>query len=820
MTTVKITGGTFDHSHFGDNIYHIYLSGQTADELFDFDAFAERVRERLQREASAYVQLDVEPMVSGIGTSLDADHQTLRDAISVERRIVIVAATGSGKTASLRYLASGAPEKEIRAYVELSRYRKLPAVSDLDCLLILIGEVMTDWSSAAKPPSIATLRRLLQERPTMLLFDGLNEVDPSIRGACLRAICDLAFAFEHCRVVFSTRPHGFDPPNGWSAFRLRELTDEQIVQFLRARADDAGVATVLDRFEIEGNPLLRVPLFLTYALRVAHRSPRKLLGSRTGIVAEYVSELFRDRRPLAADEDALTDVLARLAMRLQEVGQSIPLPEAIALLGGDGNLLAALSSSGFLHIDARYVRFWHHTIQEYFFAWGQRRRFARATMLLRREGVRRVLARRADEDALAFLPVVARDDELKTLMLAAVRANISLATRWADDLTIDGRAPEIVAMYLRRVKRRLRNTALYSRLSYERRTGAITAILMVDLIFMFGVADKLKTADALTRNVAVAYAIPWVLGLLLLHYLFTYRGCPDAARIAVHVRNVRSALIRDGVSSAFQTVTRSLFTGYELRQIALLAIRPEHVPEDPLQRLETSATPYLVVQLLGFDESSRAFDVLEAVVDAGAGNVYSRAALQAMLYRAIRDRKAAERLLALATHVWKHGGNWPFRRTAGHCLVALDPRFRPKLRLTRMAHGTLLLLGCAVFFLIFVMTTSGLSTAFLRARGSRADPFDAWAFLILALVPVCSVLMTACAALLRSRRIYGYNGLDAWPPWAYFVWGNIVGFLTSSGVISAIFLPHLMGIYRNGRGLDLVRVRQRVEGLTNEQLQN
>ncbi|HYI09055.1 MAG TPA: hypothetical protein VEK57_08275 [Thermoanaerobaculia bacterium] len=794
MTPVAVTGGTFNNAHLGDNnTYYVYTHGQTSDEPFDFDAYVESVCARLRNEAAEYVQLDVEPIVTSVAhPGAGREHRTLVDAASRERQMVVVGAAGSGKTSSLRYLAAmGAEDDELRIYIELSRYRKTPYFSDLDALLILVGEVINDWSAAARPPSIPTLRRVMAERPTMLLFDGLNEVDASIRDVCLRAVEDLAFTFEKCRIVLSTRPHGFEPPQKWSTFRLRELGDDQIAQFLRARADDATAAAVLERLHLDDNPLLRLPLFLTYAIRLVQRSEEgaaRLVRSRTSVVADYVAELFRDKRHGKMDEEEMTNVLSRLALTLQQVGQSLPLGEA----GESREMLSALAARGFLRVDARYVRFWHHTIQEYFYAEGQRRRFAAAKPWTRDWHMARALSRRPDEDALTFLPTGASERELKGMMRTASRVNVSLATRWADDLDLDGRAPDVVTSYLKAVKRRLRRTTVYSRVTHERQGIGVALFLyllwlVVGFLFVpvFGENDRQNALGVFLAGIA-------------LHYLLTYRGCTDAATIAGLTRKVRSEQVRAGLTAIFESIVRAPLASRDLREIGLTVMQPERETIDALDALQTSRAPYLTIQLLAFSEAPKASAVLHAVLEAGGGNLYSRAALLALLHRATRDREEADRLRTLARTIWMGSGDWLYRRVAGRCLQQLDPQLRMQCRWETAIRFIL-----ALAFGIAALYASFLTIVVLELKFNEYE--------VMLLVPfLCAAAIALYAWAVGTKRVYGYHGLDGLSPLRYFLMCTVGGWLTFSFLPLILVLPHAGRMRFNARGLDMTLVRQLV----------
>lgn len=61
MTSTTINGGVFIGAIGDKNTYIIYGQNETSDEPFDFGVYMNSVAERLRREASTHVQLDIEP---------------------------------------------------------------------------------------------------------------------------------------------------------------------------------------------------------------------------------------------------------------------------------------------------------------------------------------------------------------------------------------------------------------------------------------------------------------------------------------------------------------------------------------------------------------------------------------------------------------------------------------------------------------------------------------------------------------------------------------------------------------------------------------
>lgn len=792
-------------AHFGDNIYNVYAGGKTWDpgENFNFDDYVEATIERLREAASKHVVLDLEPMVVAVDRELRPAAATARvtDILKSDKPAAILGTAGSGKSASLRYLAAECSHHELRIYIELARYRKDSRYSPIDSLLVLIGEIVNNWAGGDAPPSLPLLRRIIKDkkRPVVLLLDGLNEVEATVRDECLRGILDLIDSY-HCRVVLGTRPHGFTPPAGWNIFRLREMNEQQVQMFLEAEADERTRMIIQRSLDLEDNPLLRLPLFLKYVITLIRESgsTEALPRSRTAIVSRYTRELLN--RDGEIDHDLNAELLSVLAIELQKVGQSLPRDEAEQLLArhfkrdaewADGQL-SMLAKRGLLAIDERYVRFFHHTIQEYFYAGGKRRAFfpekgAPRLILMARE-----LRRRSQEDALAFVAADATDAQMKTLLRVASRTNMSLGMRWADDLSTGKRAPEAIDFFLSRVQRRLDAIAVYSRLTYApRRLVAFVVMLVAASIAYAAYIDVVKADDGLwLLNVCVLGVI---IAIVAGHLLATYPGCDPAAEIFATVRNLRSSELRAAMEKQARAVMKNSFASFELRQLAASVIDTDFDP------LDLAVMPYIRIQLLGFSEDERAPAILQAVAEAAQGNVYSRIALQTMHRRAIRNRGEVERATKLASEVWNNTNlEWTYRCVAARCLRDLDPQFGTSSRSAMIARIALY----STLALVFV--TGWTFAAFLLGITSEGIS-------LLFLPPLVGGLIALVARMLGAKRVRGYYGGDGWHPLYYCLSATVLGFFTLTAIPVALFVFHLRRIRLNARGLDAGLVRKLVE---------
>jgi hypothetical protein len=195
------------------------------------------------------------------------------------------------------------------------------------------------------------------------------------------------------------------------------------------------------------------------------------------LVARYAAHLV----DLGRDLDQITRAqicvaLEMIAAMIQAAGTSIPLQQVdlgfkAAIAEGRFSLssveaVEVLLEKNLLVTDGRHIRFWHQALQEHFcarhFANGWRGRGDRTSQLLSKAG--RALASKSEEDTFAHLVAIVTEEEFRALFKAALRSNLSLAIRWADDLSCEQRWPQLVDSCANAVHLRVRRIAKAQRI--------------------------------------------------------------------------------------------------------------------------------------------------------------------------------------------------------------------------------------------------------------------------------------------------------------------------------------------------------------------
>ncbi|MBL8696608.1 MAG: SUMF1/EgtB/PvdO family nonheme iron enzyme [Planctomycetes bacterium] len=178
-------------------------------------------------------------------TLLTALHESIRQG---HRGLVIVGDPGAGKTTHLRRLAlwcaSGEtavlhlPDGTIPLFLPL-RFLESPDLAaperDARSLLPFLAREVGKLVPGA---TAAEVERLLTTNPTLLLFDGLDEVPSAARARIARAIEKLIQQFTKARSVVSCRIFGYADPSvrldgAFLDVEVAPLREEQSHQFVR-----------------------------------------------------------------------------------------------------------------------------------------------------------------------------------------------------------------------------------------------------------------------------------------------------------------------------------------------------------------------------------------------------------------------------------------------------------------------------------------------------------------------------------------------------------------------------------------------------------
>lgn len=665
------------------NIYNYYAdSGKIEETEIDLAAYRKHLKSQFAIWKERYTLLDVQPMVSVVGQDLQpllTIQIPVTQAVQEHERLIIIGDAGSGKTTSLHFIAqettedgsedSDAPNNPspVCVYIELGRFRMPPGMSPLQSLLVLVAETFYIGNASPQPPSLEAVYELLSNNQCLLLFDGLNEVQSELRSACAQAIDDLAQRYPDHRYVMTTRPHGFSPLQHWDVVALRELDDHQISEFL-TRYTDQDTARHLLQYVLDAqNSLLRLPLFLTFVLRMRDLPLSELqtrMKSRSGIIDMYVKYLIeRDtlEKHLALPDlrkDQIHTILSNLADQIQHTGQALPFQEAILSIFQHSSLTTQeierivnnLCERGILTTDSYYIRFWHHTIQEYFYAGTLVARWRNSGKPLKKppRWLRRVIRESKEEDALIYMIAHLDNEELEQLLPVTSKENPGLVMLWADDLMAENRCVETVLQSFTIFRENLLAVA-------KRYWGPSTILFCI-----FRLLGGIDSEDLIY--------ISFVGLLTVLTTLFYYREKGKWEAFWGTTLNIQNDKLRSRLVSLTLEISELRSARNDIKHLVLSINRVE-MATDIVSLVKISSCRYISIRTLGYVRNPMILPLCEYLLK--YNNIYSYAALQALTLRTNRFSEEKETVTKLAWNIWqKPRTNRKLRKLAGqylHC---------------------------------------------------------------------------------------------------------------------------------------------------------
>ena len=249
------------------------------EKLFEARCDAGEVRERWRQGD------DLNGLASAEGSLADDLPEISLELLGRERTQVILGTPGSGKSTLLECAAlllcepigtrepvfslGSLAEPPVPLLIDLRQLALRSENAFLEYLATIVGE------RYGTPLDAAALERQLRDKPTLLLFDGLDEVfDSGDRTWIVRQVAALAEQFPRASCVVTSRIVGYDRSElflaGFTHYTLIEFNAQQIERFVRCwyehytwEGDERDADALIRRItesprlkELAGNPLL------------------------------------------------------------------------------------------------------------------------------------------------------------------------------------------------------------------------------------------------------------------------------------------------------------------------------------------------------------------------------------------------------------------------------------------------------------------------------------------------------------------------------------------------------------------------------------
>lgn len=691
--------GATQYGVVNGSVYNIYQAGvDTSDAPIDMRLYLEGL---LQRPAfrQKFIPLDIEPSVYIAGRGFQSQSGPsgpLLAAIEKQRCLLLLGNAGAGKSASLRHIAAllsspASLPKDTPAelagvmpvYLELSRFRAIPGMTPLTAILALIAELLHATLQVERVPSERAVHKLLLGERLILLLDGLNEVAPESREACVRGIQDLATKYSGVRIIVGTRYFQAEELGDWEAVALQELQGPQISEFLGQHLGAAQSEQIAGEIMASHLPLLRLPLFLKFIADLA-RAPSTtqsfVNGSRSFMVARYAKHLLsrdtaagapRAQEPRAAATD-LEETLMRLAELCHRVGQSVPLVEASRVISEAGGVpaqkveqtLAQLCQMGVLLKDGEYIRFWHQTLLDYYHSLQLYRTYLASPRGGVSGALNEIIRTTREDEGCAYLIAHTQSGELLAELLGqAAITNAALCWAWIDDLRYEARGESAVNTALEVIRRRALRSRRYSRLSGRR--GVMIRLAVYPLAPL---APWLLAAVSVLDAGSIAAAV--VLGLwltVLLDVLGNYGGTADLLQLGLGSTGVRHAQTQQDVLGIASELSSSTLSSGQARDIGRLMMVAASGRTGALDRLMAASPVYPGIAMLALLDDERVLGALKKLLD--LNNSYSCEAVRCLGARYDKFPSERQEILALWKRVVESTRpRWKLWRLAGEAL--------------------------------------------------------------------------------------------------------------------------------------------------------
>ena len=309
--------------------------------------------QKLRYQLSSYAEQPVRPVLKVIAPTADNPQNRL---------IVITGEPGSGKSTLLRYLLLGildppadphdptkplawtegfteGPNEHFPFLIELRDYHfTCEAEAEVNSLMDYahyLGETMgygidDQW-----------LDRRLKEGPSLVMFDGLDEIfSPERRENVMKQIVGFTETYRRARVIVTSRPHGYHEgilrPAGFAHYRLQDLDRRQKESFTRAwfgrvfpnsaRDAEQRIDRVLGSVDrspsvrwLAGNPLLLTIMCLIAREKELPRERSRFYEQCIDVLAHQweINNHLKDNDLACLDVDDKKDLLRHIAFEMQ-----------------------------------------------------------------------------------------------------------------------------------------------------------------------------------------------------------------------------------------------------------------------------------------------------------------------------------------------------------------------------------------------------------------------------------------------------------------------------------------------------------------------
>jgi hypothetical protein len=289
-------------------------------------------------------------------------------------KLAIIAPPGTGKTTTLHKILYSNANKIIEGnndikfpfYIAANEFKTYRTFKN-----ILYAQVNEQWVNSA-----------LNKGNIQLLIDGINEIKLEFKYDALNEIKEIIKEYPNISLIITDRKYGFEKLFDFPTFEIKELSDNQIKDFISKFLNFSDIEKIWNEFDANRDMLQlgRNPLMLKMILSVL--KDNSIPANRGQLYQLFIQTIFirEEQKKKQFDREQKSEILSKIAFLMRESGNiswSTQIFKNYIKNIIDENNLKISSTTLFKELLDNYlikssidddVSFLHETYQEYFCA--------------------------------------------------------------------------------------------------------------------------------------------------------------------------------------------------------------------------------------------------------------------------------------------------------------------------------------------------------------------------------------------------------------------------------------------------------------------
>lgn len=229
-------------------------------------------------------------------------------------KLAIIAPPGTGKTTTLHKILysnaikiiEGNNEINFPFYIAANEFKTTRTFKT-----ILYSQVNEQWITSA-----------LNKGNIQLLIDGINEIKSEFKYDALNEIKEIIKEYPNISLIITDRKYGFEKLFDFPTFELKELSDNQIKDFITKFSNYTDDGKIWNEFVFNKDMLQlgRNPLMLKMILSVL--KDNSIPANRGQLYQLFIQTIFvrEEQKKKQFDRDQKSEILSKIAFLMRESG--------------------------------------------------------------------------------------------------------------------------------------------------------------------------------------------------------------------------------------------------------------------------------------------------------------------------------------------------------------------------------------------------------------------------------------------------------------------------------------------------------------------